>query len=113
MTNLGGSMSCKVILKSPFETPQVAEFTNLMIEEIEEKLGTGLMEALIVANDLAILFDPNGEQEGMLPNCEFLGRKIFGTVIICGKEKDMEEVKISKLPVDIKCIKRVFPALWE
>ena len=72
----------KIILKKPNEKPELQEIKN-DIRAIQKILG-GFAECLILSEECVALVNDEGKLKNLPYNCNILGYRIFGPVILVG-----------------------------
>ncbi len=103
----------KILRKKPLQKPCVVEIDDECIKATESLIRQGKLAAFIIASDLCVIYDPYARGGGGMFNCDIIGENFFGSIVICGKERDCEEIKIRKLPVTVSGLKKAIPSLWE
>ena len=72
----------KVIIKKPFEKPEVIEIEN-KLSALQEAVG-GPIEVLPIAEDICVIRNKEGEHLGLPHNIVLCEDVIVGTILIVG-----------------------------
>lgn len=76
----------KVIVKRVGQRPAIEEVENTL--EAFQKLVGGYIETLTITSDCVLICDEEGFLKGKHLNCEVLGIKFCGDLVLAGRKKD-------------------------
>ena len=96
-----------VWVKHPGKQPEWVLIWNTL-EDMQQIVG-GYIEAVYIAEDMAIICNEEGLINNLSFNCKVCGHHLFGDLILVGCDED----GFIDCPWDAESLQNVFPQLWD
>lgn len=92
----------KALYKAPGEPAKVIDIENTL-KALQEAVG-GYIETITIAEDACIIGNEEGRIKGLPFNCNLVGLKLFGPILIVGTKGD----EFTDLPVEPEAALKFF-----
>lgn len=97
-----------VLVKHPgIHKPFMVCIANTL-EALQSLVG-GYIETVTIATDLVLIANEEGFLRGLPDNCQLLGMRLVGTIVLAGVKGD----EFDDVPLSYDQARRLFPQLWE
>lgn len=96
-----------VLVKHPGHPPFMVYIANTL--EALQCLVGGYIETVTIATDLVLICNEEGFLRGLPDNCQLLGMRLVGTIVLAGVKGD----EFDDVPMSYDQARERLPELWE